>query len=283
LWRVRPLARQALVLGVGFAAVLAWWASLRPSNDRDWAPEVARPPTAEVDGDALIVRNVRNFDYRTEADFTERWEERRYDLAQLEGVDLFLSYWGSPLIAHTIVSFAFADGQHLAISIETRKERGEPYSAVRGFFRKYELYYVVADERDLIELRTNYRGEEVYLYRLRVRPEVARHLLLDYVATINEIAREPRWYNALVENCTTGIRVHVQHVRGAQPWDWRLLVNGRVDELLYERSAIDTGLPFGELKQRSDVVARARAAGGDPAFSTRIRDGLPDPPPADDG
>ncbi len=169
--------------GFGLAALLvvAWWSTLQPRNDRNWLPDVAELPTATVEGDQLTIRNVRNFDYRSETDFTPRWEERTYDLSRLRGIDFFLSYWGSPMIAHTIVSWEFDDGQYLAISIETRKEQGESYSAVRGFFKEYEVYYVVADERDVIRLRTNYRGEQVYLYRLKMPPDRARALLLDYV------------------------------------------------------------------------------------------------------
>src|SRR6202035_2568939 len=111
--------------------------------------------------------------------------------------DMFLSYWGPTLIAHTIASWEFDDGRHLAISIETRKERGETYSALRGFFRQYELVYVVADEHDLIGLRTDYRGEQVYLYRLRVSAVPARALLVDYLQEINRLAEHPQWYNAL--------------------------------------------------------------------------------------
>lgn len=277
LW-VRPLVKKLGALTVLFGAFAAFFATVQPSNDRDWSPEVARPPTAEVRGDTLIVRNVRNFDYRSETDFTERWEERTYDLAALQGADLFMSYWGSPSIAHTIASWDFADSPPLAISIETRKERGEEYSAVRGFFREYELYYVAADERDLVRLRTNYRNEDVYLYRVRMSPETARSLLLDYVKTMNDLAENPRWYNAGVDNCTTGIRVHVQHIGAARPWNWRILANGYMDQMMYERGAIDTDLPFAELKKASNVVARARAADQDPAFSARIREGLPPRP-----
>jgi hypothetical protein len=165
----RGLAACALLLGM----VLLWWLSLAPSNDREWQADVARLPTATIEGDRITLRNVRNFDYRSETEFVERWEERSYDLSTLRGADLFLSYWGSPWIAHTILSWDFADGEHLAVSIETRKEQHESYSAVRGFFRQYELYYVVADERDVVRLRTNYRGEEVYLYPLRVTRETA--------------------------------------------------------------------------------------------------------------
>ncbi len=279
LFVVRPYWKALVVWAVAFALVLAWWSTIRPSNDRQWTDDVARPPTGEITGDTLVLHNVRNFDYRSETDYTPHWETRTYDLAKLRGVDLFLSYWGSPAIAHTIVSWDFADGQSLAISIETRKERGESYSAIRCFFREYELYYVVADERDVVRLRTNYRGEDVYLYRIRAKPGVARALLVDYVRRMNAMAEQPEFYNALVDNCTTGIRVHTVHIGAAQPWNWRLLVNGYGDQLLYEQGRIDTSLPFDELKKRSWVVARAKAADQAPDFSVRIRDGLPQPAP----
>jgi hypothetical protein len=276
---VRPVRRAAALWVVAFALVLVWWLSLQPRNDRDWQPEIAQPPTAVLSGDRLILRGVRNFDYRSETDFTQRWEERTYDLSRLTGGDLFLSYWGPTLIAHTIVSWEFDDGQHLAASIETRKEKGEAYSALRGFFRTYELYYVFADERDLVGLRTNHRGETVYLYRLPAPPERARALLLEYVEQANRLARSPRWYNALTHNCTTSIRLHAMNAGAQLPLDWRLLFNGRLDEYLYEQGRINNSLPLGELRERSDITARARAAGSDPAFSQLIREGLPPRPP----
>ncbi|MGH7429700.1 MAG: DUF4105 domain-containing protein, partial [Candidatus Methylomirabilaceae bacterium] len=208
------------------------------------------------------------------------WEDRTYDLARLRGLDLFLSFWGPTLIAHTIMSWEFDDGQHLAVSIETRREQGEPYSALRGFFRQYELYYVVADERDLVRLRTNYRGERVYLYRLRGTPELARALLLAYVDEVNRLATRPKWYNAFTHNCTTAIRFHVQQVGIRNPWNWRILTNGKADELLYLRGTIHTGLPFAELRAKSDITTKAQAADHDPAFSRRIRAGLPPRPTA---
>ena len=167
---VRPPSRAAFVVAALVGLVALWWNTIPPRNDRDWSPDVAQLPTATIDGDRLTIRNVRNFDYRTETDFTERWETRTYDLNQLRGGDMFFSFWGPTLIAHTIASWDFGDCQHLAISIETRKERGESYSALRGFFRQYELYYVVADERDVIGVRTNQRGEQVFLYRIRLPP-----------------------------------------------------------------------------------------------------------------
>jgi len=182
---VRPRRRGVAAFVALFAVLLGWWLSLAPSNDRDWQPDVAELPAAEIQGDTLTVRNVRNFDYRSETDYTERWETRRYDLSKLRGLDLYVIYWGSPNIAHTILSWDFDDGQHLAVSIETRKETGESYSAVRGFFRQDELYYVLADERDVVGLRTNHRKEDVYLYQLRTPPARARALLLDYLKTVS--------------------------------------------------------------------------------------------------
>jgi hypothetical protein len=275
---VRPNARAALAIAALAAAVFAWWGSLVPSNSRDWQPDVARAPTAVIDGNLVTVTNVRNFRYRSETDFDERWEERRLDLAKLEGMDIFFSHWGSPLIAHTIMSWSFSDGQHLAVSIETRKEKGEEYSAVAGFFRQYELIYIAADEADVVKLRTNFRGEEVYVYRLRPPPGRARALLLDYLEAMNELALEPAWYNALTTNCTTTIRQRVMHAGGNMPLSWKLLANGYLPELLYERGALDTSLPFADLKARSHINERARAAGDSDDFSAAIRAGLPLPP-----
>jgi hypothetical protein len=194
---------------------------------------------------------------------------------KLQGVDLFLSTWGSPLIAHTIASWDFGDGDHLAISIETRKEKSESYSAILGFFRQFEIYYVVADERDVVRLRTNYRGEQVRLYRLSAEPEAARAILLEYLEEINALADEPVWYNAIAFNCTTAIRHHVKHIGRGGPFDWRILVNGKIDEMGYERGNIDTSLPFEELRRVSDIDARAQAAGDAADFSSQIRVGLP--------
>jgi hypothetical protein len=282
LW-LRPYWLALLAVSAAFGGVLGWWLAIPPSNDRDWLADVARTATAEIKGNRVTVHNLRNFAYRSEADFTERWESRSYNLDRLRGFDLFLCFWGPTAIAHTIASWEFADGPPLAISIETRKEKGETYSAVRGFFRQFEVYYVVADERDVVRLRTNHRGEQVYLFRIRASVEHARALLLDYLAELNLLARRPRWYNALTHNCTTGIRYHLKHLGLGQRLDWRILANGRLDELLYARGSVDTRVPLAELRRRGAITARARAADQDPRFSDRIREEVPDPRlPAED-
>jgi Domain of unknown function (DUF4105) len=278
--RVRMFRGGALAALVPFAAVLAWWLSIPASNDRDWMADVARLPSAVIKGNLVTIRNVRDFEYRgSDTDFVERWETRSYDLDKIVGVDLFLSYWGPTLIAHTIMSWEFADGSHLAVSIETRKEKGEEYSAVLGFFRQFELYYVVADERDVVGVRTDHRGEHMFLYRLRMPPARARALLLQYLEEVNRLDRQPAWYNALTQSCTTSIDKNVAAIGVAMPFDWRILANGRLDELLYEHGAINNALPLPELRSRSDITAKAKAAGAAPEFSARIRDGLPERPP----
>jgi hypothetical protein len=279
---LRPWWRGAVGYAILFALVLSWWLSLDPSNDRDWQRDVEHPPTASVDGDRLTIRNLRNFDHRSVDDYTPRWETRTYDLSRLVGMDLHFFYWGSPWIAHTIVSWEFDDAPPLAISIETRKEIGETYSAVRGFFRQFELYYVVADERDVVRLRTNFRGDEGYLYRVNWSPDRSRELLLAYLEEVNRIARSPRWYNAFYHNCTTTIRFHAQQLGMARALNWRVLVNGKGPELLYMRRVVDTTLPFPELRSRSYINERGRAAGGGADFSRRIREGLPPRPPPDE-
>jgi len=272
---VRPILRGLGIALLPVIAVPLWWTSIPPSQNRDWTPDVARNPRASFDGSHVTIQNVRNFKYRSESDYDQRWETRTYNLDLVRSADLFLSFWGPTHIAHTIVSWEFGDGQYLAISIETRKEKGESYSALRGFFHQYELYYVVADERDLIGLRTNYRGEQVYLYRILSPASLARALLIDYLIEVNRLSDQPQWYNALTHNCTTTIRGHAQSAGAGGRLDWRLIANGHLDQLLYERGQIDTDISFDDLRNRSNITERAKAASDSPDFSARVRQGLP--------
>jgi len=275
-WRNRAKGRGVCL--AGFALVLVWWLSLQPSNTHNWQPDVAQTAWAEINGDQLVMHNVRYCDYRTETDYTPRWETRTYDLAQLRGIDLFITYWGSPYIAHPIASFQFGDDTHLAFSIETRKEVGEQYSAVLGFFRQYELSFIAADERDLVRLRTNFRkGEDVYLYRMAVRPEVARRILLNYLDSANSLKDHPEWYNALTKNCTTDMRMQTKGAvaEADRKWDYRIIVNGLGDRMAYEHGRFVTGgLPFEELKRKAHINAAALEA-PEADFSRRVREGKP--------
>ncbi len=268
-----------LVFAVAVASTLVWYATIQPAGDRAWTPDVAQAPWATIDGDLITVHNVRHFAWRTEADFTPRWETRTVDLSQLAGVDLVASYWMGDAIAHVLVSFEFANAPPLAISIETRKEVGEAYSTVLGFFKRYELVYVVADERDLIGVRTNVRAdppEDVYLYRVQAPKENARRLFLEYIHQMNELREQPQFYNTATTNCTTMVLIN-NRVNGAiSLLNWKILLSGYLPQLVYEHGRLDQSLPFAELRRRSRVNDAARAAGIDAAdFSQRIRAGLP--------
>jgi hypothetical protein len=255
-----------------FACVTAWWLTLAPSNNRNWLADVDRTASAEIDGDRVTFQNVRNFGYRTETDYIPHWETRTVDLSKLTGIDIAINYWGSPYMAHPIVSFQFSDSPPVCFSIETRKEIGESYSAIGGIYRQYELIYIVADERDVIRVRTNYRkGEDIYLYRLNISAEKARERFTEYISALNALYAKPRWYNALTTNCTTSIRTQHNHSE-RRPWDWRILVNGKADEMLFEQGAFrSNGIGFGDLKKRSLINRVANAANDAPDFSALIR------------
>jgi hypothetical protein len=273
---IRSFRKAVLVFLAVFAVVLVYWLLIPPSNNRDWQPDVKILPSVQIDGNMITVRNIRNCDYRTDTDYTVSYYDKTFDLSKLQGADLFICFWGPTLIAHTIMSFDFDDGQYLCISIETRKEKGEEYSAVKGFFKQFELIYIVADERDLIGLRTNFRKETVYLYRLTAKPPLVREVLLDYLRSVDKLNSHPEWYNALTENCTTAIRGHAApYTHGKM--SWKIIANGFLDTLLYERKAVDTNMPFEQLKAKSQISEKAVKAGNSSDFSKIIRKELPNP------
>lgn len=271
-WRWRTLAAYCFL----FMVMLFWFFSTQPSNNRDWQADVSVLPYATIQGSQVKVHNIRNFDYRSETDYTPAYYDKILDLKKLNGVDIIAVYWMGPAIAHVFLSFAFEGGDHLAVSIETRKEKGEAYSTLKGFFRQYELYYVVADERDVIRLRTNYRHnppEDVYIYRASAPIENGRRLFMAYIDRINSLKNKPEFYNTLTSNCTTSIWMNTHVNEGHVPFSWKILVSGYLPELLYEQGRLQSsGLSFSEMQRNSHVNARAQAADYDNNFSSRIRE-----------
>lgn len=276
LFRARSARDRWLSLAAVLALVIIPWSFKQPSNDRNWAPEYARTAGATVDGDAVTFTNFRNFDYAMDGTVTERWETRTVHLSNLRGIDFFLNYWGSPLIAHPIFSFDFGDEGHVAFSIETRREKGEVYTTLGGLYKLYELCYLVGDERDFVRVRTNIRkDEDAYLFRLAAPPDHARSRFLEYVTQIQDLEKKPRFYNVLTANCTTAIRSQLHMKKQAFP-DWRLLINGKLDEMFAEHGLFAVkDLPLTELKERGHVDKRALEAQDDPQFSQKIRIGTP--------
>jgi hypothetical protein len=272
--------RRWLIAGMfsaSVAAFLAWWTTILPTNDWDWAPDVARTVTATIDGDRVVVNNVRNFTWRSDVDFDQHWEQRTYYLSYLTDVDLIMSYWMGEAIAHTIVSFGFDNGERLAFSIETRKESDESYSSIAGFFKQYELAIVAADERDVVRVRSNVRGEDVRIYRLKMTPENARRLLREYLDEANDLARTPRFYNTLTSNCTTLVFDMVRIIHPGLPLDARVILAGYLPNYAYAVGATDTSMPFEKLREFSRIHDKAARADVDPDFSEKIREGIPVP------
>ena len=276
-WACWLTARRGMsaVFLVLFAGVVAWWISIAPSHDRPWRPEVAVMPRAIIDGDRVRIMGVRNFDYRGVDDFTVRYEEREVQLSHLTAVDFFISYWTKGPVGHTFLSFIFDNAPPLSISIEIRPEVGEGFDPLGSLFKQFELIYVVGDEHDIVRVRTNFRKEAVYLYRLASSPDRERRLFLVYMERINELADRPEFYHLLSNSCTINIIRYLNAAGRDGPLDIRHIFNGLVDNYLYYADWLDTTLPFAEVRRRSLIDEAAQAADDAPDFSERIRASLP--------
>jgi hypothetical protein len=261
---------------VVFVGIVAWWLSIPASNDRNWQADVAVLPYAVVKGEQVTIFNIRNLNYRTETDYDVHYYDKTFDLNRLDSVDLIAVYWMGDTIAHIMLSFGFQEQDFVTFSIETRKERGEGYSTLKGFFKQYELIIVAGDERDLIRVRTDYRKppEDVYLYRGRMTPENSRKFFLEYIRQINFMKEDPEWYNTLTTNCTTDVVRLIRAYGGQARYNWKVLLSGYAPQYAYENGSLDARIPFEELRKLSYINPKARAVGDDPGFSRKIREGL---------
>ncbi|OUI98226.1 Lnb N-terminal periplasmic domain-containing protein [Acetobacter cibinongensis] len=267
---IRRFISMTVSLTALFVVFWGWYLTDPPRNDRDWAGEYAVPADATLNGRVAHIAHVRNFTYRTTEDYTPHYYDADYNLDDLTSLDLITSYWAGESIAHVFLSFGFKDGRHLALSIETRRQKTFSYSAIAGFFHHYETFYVTADERDLIGVRTDIRKERVYLYTLTLSPQARERLFLSYLAEIHHLTVQPEWYNTLTDNCTTGILTRAQ-AKWRYRLDWRVLLSGYTASLAYDLGLLQThGLSFPALKQASRIQRPAHAALDD-SFSTNIR------------
>jgi hypothetical protein len=269
------LAYGVSSFAAAFAVLLIWWRRLSPSNDRDWADDVARVTHGSIGGNRVTLRNVRNFEWRTNTDYTQRWETRNYDLDRLVSLDMIMSYWSGRTIAHTLISFGFDDGDHVVFSVEVRRERTEAFSEIGGFFKEFELSVIAADERDIVRLRTNVRGERTYLYRLRIAPPAMRSLFLAYVDEANSLVNQPRFYHTLTGNCTILVYEMLRRIIGPLPLSYRLWLSGYMPEYVHSVGGLDMRYPLEELRTMGYISERARSADKSPTFSQDIRRGIP--------
>ena len=274
LWRHR-VASGLAGFALTFGALLVWWRRLTPSNDRIWADDVAQMTNGTIDGNRVTLRNVRNFAWRTQTEYIARWETRCYDLERLVSVDMIMSYWSRRTIAHMLVSFGFEDGEHVAFSVEIRRERHESYSEIGGFFKEFELSIVAADERDVVRVRTNVRGEDAYLYRLRMAVPDIRSLFVAYVDEANTLVRAPRFYHTITVNCTTLVYQMMKRIVGHLPFDYRVLLSGYMPEYVYRVGGLDRSFTLEELRALGYISERAKKADASETFSADIRRGVP--------
>jgi hypothetical protein len=278
-FQLRDQFGVALLLGASLlsAGCRSVEKTIQPSHFRDWTPEQALLPSAEFQGDRVIVRNVRNCQYFANDVFLVDYYDKTFNLNAVRGVDfIVVPFAGMPLLAHTMLSFEIArpDGtsDYLAVSVEVRKEKHETYDPIKGSARQYELIYVLADERDVIQFRTNYNNEDVYVYRTVASPETARLLLADVLGRVNQIARQPEFYDTLTNNCTTNIVSHIQHIRPDRvALDVRMLLPGYSDQLAYEQGLIERRGTFLETRQQAYVNPQAERYAGREDFSDLIR------------
>jgi hypothetical protein len=266
---------MSLAFAALFVGVLIWWISIKPSHDRDWRPEVAVMPEVIIDEDNVRITGCRDFDYRRTDDFTVRYIEREVSPSHLTAIDFFISYWKQGPVGHTFLSFVFDNAPPVCISIETRPEVGEGFAPIASLFKQFELIYVVGEERDLVRVRTNFRDEDVYLYRLNVSAENARRLFLVYLERINELAATPEFYHLLSNSCTVNIVRYANAAGRVGRPDLRHFLNGFIDRYLYHTGRLDATLPFEELRRHSHINEAAQAADNSVDFSERIRASLP--------
>lgn len=262
---IRGRAARGAALAAAWGSVVGWFLWVPAPAAADWLPDVRQDPSFEIDGTVVTVSGIRNFRYGTsDTDAIEAWTERRYDLRTLRSVDLFFSYWGPGLICHNFVSFGFArpDGgtEQLAVSIEARKRAGQEYSAVGGLFRQYRLAYVWADERDVIRVRTNFRGERVHRYRVEAAEANVRVLFERYVLDTIDTVRRPRWYNAVTQNCGIDILRTAWGQEVPLVPSPRLLLNGTWERQAWEDGRTDPPMGFEATIRNADITDDARAA-----------------------
>lgn len=262
--------------GAASLALLAWWwLGVRPSNNRDWMPEVARLTNGDVAGDIVTLHNVRDFRWRTQDDYDVCWLTREYDLSRLESVDLVLSTWGRPSVAHAMVSFGFGAGSFVVFSVEIRRKRGDVFSEIGGFFRKYELSVLASTEEDSLRVRTNVRGEEGYLYRIDMPLDGARALFVSYVRTASRLRQRPRFYNTLTANCTTLIWRLANQIIPGLPMDYRLMLSGYLPEYLDRLDALAGEGDVASRRRAGNYTSRALATHDAADYSRVIREGVP--------
>lgn len=252
-----------------------WFVSIKPSNNRNWTLDQKILPSVSTQDNFVTIENIRNFSYASTTTYTPSYYTRTYDVDTIKSVDFvmepFANQWTGA--AHTFLTFGFENNEYVSISVEIRKEQGEVFSALKGLFKNYELMYVIADERDVIKLRSIHRKDDVYLYPIKASKENIKTLFLDMVARANKLKDTPEFYNSITNTCTTNIVDHVNKVASNKiPFSLKILAPGYVDQLVYDLGLIDTNLSLDEARKKYLINEKVLRYADDPLFSVRIRE-----------
>jgi hypothetical protein len=260
------------VVGLLLLSVIVVYFTTNPSNDRIWADDQGVLPYAVFDEDSVEVFNIRNFTYTSVETYTPDYYNKIFKLDEIASIDYIVEPFGSIGAAHTFVSFGFENGDYVALSVEIRKEIGETFSPTKGLLRNYELMYVIADEKDVVKLRANYRKNDVYLYPVKTSSENMKKMFIDMLTRANKLKEEPEFYNTLTNTCTTNIASHINNISPSRiPWDVRLLLPENSDELAYELGLVSNDVPLTELRKKNKINALAEIHASNPDFSHLIR------------
>ncbi len=265
-----------VLMPVIFAAFLAFKS---PSNNREWSPDQQLLSYAEFDpgGDQVHIRNIRNIAYRSVNDYTVSHYNRTVRLSELSTLDYMVEELdGFPGFAHTLLSFGFEDSTYIAVSVEIRKEAGESYHPLSGMLREYELMYVIADERDVINLRANYRKNRVYLYPVEIKKESLKNLFVSMLQKANSLRERPEFYHTLTSTCTTNLARSASESTEESFFAYhpQILLPGFSDRLLLRRGLIRTDLKDIEEVRNAFLINEAAAGYRDSEqFSFGIREG----------
>jgi len=272
---MRKILKYILILLAVFVAVFILANFLiKPSNDRDWAPDQQILPHADTEGSLITIHNIRNFSYTSATSYTAEYYDKTFDTDKIKRVWYVVEpFSGVPGSAHTFLSFEFENDEYVSISAEIRKEKGESFHPLRGMLRQYELMYVIADEKDVIKLRSNYRKDLVYVYPIKTTPEKARVLFVGMIERANNLREKPEFYNTLTNTCTTNIVAHVNEIvpKRVPFFNLRILFPANSDKLAYDLGLIDTDLSFEEARKKFFINDRALKYADDPEFSKKIR------------
>lgn len=259
------------VLGLAALGVGGWYQTITPREDRNWASDVAHGVTTRIEGDIVTLHNIRDFDWKSRDEATERWITRSVDLKQLETVDMITSVWDNPDIAHLLVSFGFSTGEHIVYSVEIRREAGEEFSEIGGFFRQFELVLIAATERDILRLRTDQRGEEVRMFPVALTPEQSRTMFLSYAELAGQLEAAPRFYNTIAANCTTVVYGLALSLKSDLPLNNKLILSGRLPEYLDALRVLGGTGDMAERRAAALLPANAEAANPGMSYSQAIR------------